>query len=414
MSVFSSWVAHSLAVVVFLVLPASNLRAQDSTFARLIGKNRFALTQEGAQFTGPGWEKLQRDVQQSQFVLVGEDHGTAQIPAFTAAVAHVLKPAVYVAEIDPYEAQDLTQLVAQPGLPTAFQQQYPLSLSFYSWAEEFELARSLRAQQVRILGVDQVNCFYAGRFYARLAQQTKDKKARTYFQQRAAAYQAHDRAVMGIDGGKVTLFHQSRAALDSLVTLTRQESPAVQQMAQSYVTSAHIYETAIAPGTGLQSHQQRVDLMKRNLLQGLSTPAAQGEQRLPKALFKFGAFHVARGASLIGGVFDVGNLALNLADVQDQQSLHILIVGKQGTKNAGFNLTDFNKNVRSYSNAEEIIVKPFPVPTGSTAWQVFDLRPLRRALLRDKLTVSTSELYNILLGYDYIIIIPETTASHNF
>jgi hypothetical protein len=405
------WQLVLLAVLLFSATP---LYAQDSTLARLVGKNRYSLSQEGQLFMGPGWEKLQHDVQQSQFVLVGEDHGTAQIPAFTAALAQVLKPAVYVAEIDPYEAQDLTRLVAQPGLPTAFQQQYPLSLSFYSWVEEFELMRTLRAQQVRLLGVDQVNCFYAGRFYAQLAQQTKNKKSRAYFQQRSVAYQAHDQAIMGVDGSKVTLFHQPQAALDSLVLLTRQESPSVQQMVQAYVTSAHIYETAITPGTGLQSHQQRIDLMKRNLLKGLPTNAAQVGQSLPKALFKFGAIHVARGASLLGGVFDLGNLALNLTDAQNQQSLHLLIVGKQGTKNAGFDPTDFSKNVRSYSNAEEAFVKPFTVPAGSTAWQVFDLRPLRRALLRDKLTVNSSDLHAILLGYDYIVIIPETTASHNF
>jgi hypothetical protein len=403
-----------LVLLAALLFSATSLQAQDSTFARLAGQNRYSLTQEGQRFTGPGWEKVQHDVLQSQFVLVGEDHGTAQIPAFTAALAHVLKPTVYVAEIDPYAAQDLTRLVVQPGLPTAFQQQYPLSLSFYNWVEEFELVRTLRAQQVRVLGVDQVNCFYAARFFAQLAQQTKNKKAQAYFQQRAVAYQAHDRAVMGTDASKVTLFHQPQAALDSLVLLTRQESPMVKQMVQAYVASAHIYQTAITPGMGLQSHQQRIDLMKRNLLQGLPTAAAQVGQALPKALFKLGAIHVARGVSLLGGVFDVGNLTLNLADAQNQQSLHLLVVGKRGTKNAGFNLTDFRKNVQPYSNAEEAFVKPFPVPAGSTAWQVFDLRPLRRALLRDQLTVTGSDLHTILLGYDYLVIIPETTASHNF
>lgn len=403
-----------LVLLIALLFPAIHLQAQDSTFARLAEKNRYSLQQEGQLFTGPGWEKLQHDVQQSQFVLVGEDHGTAQIPAFTAALAHVLKPAVYVAEIDPYETQDLLRLVAQPGLPTAFQQQYPLSLSFYNWVEEFELVRTLRAQQVRVLGIDQVNCFYAGRFYAQLTQQTKNKKAQAYFQQRAVAYQAHDRAVMGTDASKVTLFHQPHSALDSLVLLTQRESPAVRQMVQAYITSAHIYETAITPGTGLQSHQQRIDLMKRNLLQGLPTATAQVGQNLPKTLFKFGAIHIARGVSILGGAFDVGNLALNLADAQNQQSLHILVVGKQGTKNAGFNMTDFSKNARSYSNAGESFVKPFAVPAGNTAWQVFDLRPLRRALLRDKLKVNSSELHTVLMGYDYVVIIPETTASHNF
>ncbi|RZK54406.1 MAG: hypothetical protein EOO59_11470, partial [Hymenobacter sp.] len=80
--------------------------AQDSTFTRLSQRNQFAMTLSGTQFSGPGWDKLQQDIRQSQFVLVGEDHGTAQIPAFTAALAQVFKPAVYVAEIDAYQAQD--------------------------------------------------------------------------------------------------------------------------------------------------------------------------------------------------------------------------------------------------------------------------------------------------------------------
>lgn len=88
--------------------------------------------------------------------------------------------------------------------------------------------------------------------------------------------------------------------MDSLVTLTRQESPAVQQMVQAYVTSAQIYETALQPGTGLQSHRQRVNLMKQNLVLGLATSRTPIGQPLPKALFKFGAIHIARGVSLLG------------------------------------------------------------------------------------------------------------------
>ena len=65
----------------------------------------------------------------------------AQIPVFAQAVAEVMQPKVYVAEIDRYQARDLTRLTAQPGLPSAFLRQYPMDLSFYSWAEEFKLAR---------------------------------------------------------------------------------------------------------------------------------------------------------------------------------------------------------------------------------------------------------------------------------
>ena len=78
----------------------------------------------------------------------------------------------------------------------------------------------------------------------------------------------------------------------------------------------------------------------------------------------------------------------------------------------GFNPDDFSKNVAAYSNADDL--QPFAAPAGSTAWQVFDLRPLRRALRRNQLKVASHDLEIILMGYDYLLIIPETTASHNY
>jgi len=380
--------------------------AQDSTFTRLLRKNQYPLTQNGKQFTGSGWEKLLQDVRKSQVVLVGEDHGTAQTPAFTAALAREFKPATFVAEIDPYQAQDLARLADQPGLPVAFQQQHPMGLSFYSWTEEFELAQALRSQKVQFLGIDQVNCFATGRFYGRLAELTTNKATQNFLRRQAAVYQAHDRQAFDAGLERLSILQQSPASLDSLVSLTRKESPAVQQMVQQYRTSAGIYQA--------QVHQERVNLMRRNLLQGLHPVASPPGPPLPKVLIKMGAVHIARGATLLGGTFDVGNLALSLAEAQDQKSLHILVAGKQGTKLAGFSLADVRKNVVTYSNAEEAFVQPFPVPAGSTAWQVFDLRPLRSALLNDKLKPTTNDLATVLLGYDYVIIIPETTASRNF
>lgn len=375
--------------------------AQDSTLTRLIRQNQYPLVQNGTQFSGTGWAKLQQEILKSQLVLIGEDHGLAEIPIFTRAVAQEFKPTLFVAEIDKYQAQDLSRLAAQPGLPLAFQKKHPMALSFYSWAEEFELARYLRSQNVEFLGIDQVSAFSAGRFYTQLAEKSKDRAVKSYFSRRATAYQAHDRAAFSADLSQITILRQSPATLDSLVAMTKKESPEVQQMASDYVASARIHQT--------QSHQPRVNLMKRNLGMRLSS-----SQLLPKTLFKFGSYHVSRGVSLIGGAFDVGNLALNLADVHDQKSLHILVSGKQGKKLSGFNLDDFSKNIVPYSNSEEVFVKPFPVPAGSTAWQVFDMRPVRRALLNKKLKLDNLALTSIIIGYDYVVIIPETTASHNF
>lgn len=391
-------------------LPA---RAQDSTLTRLIRQNHYPLVASGAQFSGAGWDKIRVSVQQSQFVLVGEDHGTAQIPQFTAAVAQVLHPALYVAEIDPYVAQTLISLAGQPGPPTAYLRQHPGALGFYTWAEEFELVRTLRAQQAQVVGLDQVFATTAGPFYARLASIAKGKGARDYLQQRAAAYQAHDLAIEHHDENflKLALVAQSPAAIDSLRTMTRQEGPAVQKMVQAYATSYQIYQSQIK-GTG--GHQERLNLLKRNLLEAVRPYQTAGPD-LPKMLFKFGAAHVARGLSFLtaGEYYDVGNLAQDLAEANDQRSLHILVLGKQGSKTTGFS-ADPAKSAAAYTAAADYkslqLAAFFGQATGP-GWSVIDLRPARRALTAGKLPAPGQAAERIIQGYDYLVIIPETTAS---
>ncbi|GAB3292478.1 hotdog family protein [Hymenobacter tenuis] len=385
----------------------------DTTFQRLLRQNQFSLTQTGAQFSGPGWEKLQQDIRKSALVLVGEDHGMAQIPAFTQAVAQVLKPKLYVAEIDKYQARNLSQFAAKPGLPTAFEHKYPMALSFYSWAEEFELARALRAQNTAFVGIEQVGAATAGLTLDVMADHVKNKAAKSYLRRLAAISQARDRAdmVMGkYDHSTVNVLQP--VTIDSLRTIARQESPAVQDMLENFLASVAIYQTNAAGKPG--AHQARLNLMKRNLLTELQPYQKAGEP-LPTMLFKFGAAHMGRGRSISGNFYDVGNLAVNLADMHDQKTLHIFVIGKMGEQVGGSNPDDFTKNVATYSYDNENMVKPFTTSTAAAGpWQVFDVRPLRRALLQDKLKVSSQELQATILGYDYVVIIPKTTASRNY
>ncbi|RSK24091.1 hypothetical protein [Hymenobacter metallilatus] len=394
-------------------LPAQAQISSDTTFQRLLRTHQYTLTQTGARLAGPGWDKLQQDIRQSTVVLLGEDHGTAQIPPFAQAVAAVLNPRLYVAEIDRYQAQDVSRLAAQPGLPTAFSRRFPMALSFYSWVEEFELARSLQARGTALLGIEQAGFASTGRLLALLADQTSSKSARAYVRRQAAAIQAHDRAVL-VSGAyeNITINHLRPALLDSLRRLMRSEPPAAQMLLQDLAASAAIFRTNAAGLPG--GHQARINLMRRNLLRELQ-PYQLPQQALPPMLFKFGAYHMGRGRSIWGDVYDVGNLMLNLAEVHDQKTLHIFIIGKQGTQVGGQHPEDFSKNVTHYSNADAAMVRPFMAATpNGTDWQVFDVRPLRRALLREGMAVGEQELQATILGFDYVVVIPETTASRNF
>lgn len=396
------------------VLATTAALAQDSTLTRLIREYQLPLVQTGTQFSGAGWNKLQQDVTQSQFVVVGENHGTAQIPQFTAALAQVLQTKVFVGEISPYEAQDLTMLAAQPGAPTAYFRQHPSALSFYSWSEEFKLARQLQGQQVQLLGIDQENLFAPGRFYTRLAELSKGKATKAYLRRRAATIQAHDRAVLATDPGRSTLLHQSAGSLDSLAALTRQESPAVRAMVEAYRTSARIYQSASKPGQGMQSHLERIGLMKRNLLRQLRPYQPTGTEALPKMLLKFGFEHGGRGLSYQAAIYDVGNLVVNLADAQNQKSLHLLVIGHQGRFTSGFNPDDHSKNSQAYTPDTDSPLHLFHAQTTPGAWLVVDVRPLRRALIGHKLLIASPQLERVILGYDYVVVVPETSANAGF
>jgi hypothetical protein len=82
-----------------------------------------------------------------------------------------------------------TRLGSQSGQPAAYEQQYPKSLCFYDRREEFELARTLSHQQVRLVGIDQVYGSTAAPFYAQLAGLVTRQATRTYLLHQAARYQ---------------------------------------------------------------------------------------------------------------------------------------------------------------------------------------------------------------------------------
>lgn len=400
--------AKLLAVLLtsLALLPVAH--AQDSTLTRLLRRHQYPLQPSGSSFSGVGWERLLAEVRKSQFVLVGEDHGMAQIPQFTAAVARELKPALYVGEIDPYVARKVTELTARPGEPTAYLRQNPGALAFATMAEEYELLRQLRAQGTRLAGIDQVFAMSAAPFYEQLATTVKGQAARTYFAQQATRYRAQDQDNERQNRQYYALPKQTPGSIDSLLALTKAESTDAQQMAQAYAASYRIYTSG--------SHQRRLNLMKRNLLRELQPYQSAAGLNTPPVLLKFGGVHLARGLSPIrfGEFYDVGNLVQNLADVQDKKSLHVLVLGKQGRKLVAFNLRNPDKLTAAYTEADyddEVPIKAFTDQVSGPAWAAFDLRPLREDLTDGKLHLAKPALERIVLGYDYLIIIPETTAS---
>jgi hypothetical protein len=68
--------------------------------------------------------------------------------------------------------------------------------------------------------------------------------------------------------------------------------------------------------------------------------------------------------------------------------------------------------VAAYTAEENSKLRLFMELAAGPVWLVFDLCPLRTALTAGKMQGASQSLQRTIMGYDYLIIIPETTASH--
>jgi len=191
--------------------------------------------------------------------------------------------------------------------------------------------------------------------------------------------------------------------------------PEARQILRELERSAAIYQTFLA-GQGWQSNLDRSRLAKEHF----STCYRQAQQKgetLPRALFKYGAYHARRGRNPLG-VHDIGNLVSELAEGAGLRSFHLLVVCGRGTCNAYHPDTDVPADKQKTYNAIEamapIDVKPLVTAAGNDGWTLLDLRPLRPLLVEQKLKNLNRSFTETIWSYDAVLFIPAVHASSFF
>ena len=143
--------------------------------------------------------------------------------------------------------------------------------------------------------------------------------------------------------------------------------------------------------------------MKNNILNNIEL--LNGE----KNLFKYGAIHMSRSESLKGG-YDIGNFVSNISDANFQSSLHILITGKGGFQGAPFKGMDAQK-VDPLNDNDLKHLSHFFNSVKEDKWHLFNTAQILEEVKANKIKIKDKVLLNTLLGFDYLIIIPEVSAA---
>lgn len=291
-------------------------------FISAISENVLDATRgENGELSGPGWEILAKEAEAAQFFLIGETHSTADIALTAGAIHRAIAPKGYhhlVVEIGPWSTRHTERLIREGALTDYLSTPgNQFNIPFLSSTEEIEFVE----QAVRLSphyspvlwGVDQ-EFIAAGPIIAselaRLAQ-TEDQrtvaedfaaKAHGNFMYLAAATQEDIDALSSAFGNS----EEARSLIDGIALTHRVYGPFVRGAGPIY-----------------PANLERENYMKANFLQHFRA-AEERMGEAPKALFKFGGFHLERGLSGTN-VPSFGNFVMEWGRAHNFGTVHVMI-----------------------------------------------------------------------------------------
>jgi hypothetical protein len=378
--------------------------------------NRSDLRVDNGKFTGTAAPILEDAIARAQYVLIGEDHITREIPEFTAAVCNVMAPlglSAMVFETSPEVAEFVSLSFGKPdrlARMAALTRRYPYSVAFMNIRQENDLAAHCAQVSNRsdfhLWGLDQDFIGSAGWVLDQIVATHPGGAAmaaltRLRGEEQAAAARAKETG----DSRELFMFTAPESELSKLgVVLQRDGNPKAQALFRELIESREIYLMNMQ--ASYESNNQRARLLKRNFRQDLDRATADGGPQ--RVLVKFGDWHLYKGYNPLHQR-DLGNYIAEIADGQGGTSLHICILGAKGTRRVseGYGRpTNLKKFVTDEDDSYRWL-KPAIDGQGSGSWTLYDLRRLRF----QKLGPVDADMERLIYGYDLLIIIPESTPA---
>jgi hypothetical protein len=385
----------SFMVIIALQATSLTLLAQDSLITKIANQSHSTFSVYQNTFKGIGWDTLISQIQKSDFVLIGEDHFTNEIPLFTSAIATKVKFDNCFVETDPYSANIIKSKIKilNDIQFKIYQDEFEEVFAFYGLEPESKLLKQLVKSNTVIYGTDQI-LMNADRLICNdLKNKTKNRKAKKIYEDIENKSRAYFADFLKDPSKPMYLmtdeFEKKLQELKAL-KLSKEENEIINDLQ----LTAKIYKE--------QNHHLRIQLMKNNLMK--VDPVWHSK----KNLFKYGAIHVSKGESFFK-IYDIGNLVNNIADGEFKNSIHIMIVGESGMQGSpfkGFPAAAVDKNSDNLK-----FLKPLFTAVTSEDWFCFDMRQLRDAKEKGKVEVKDITLSRVIDGYDYVIIIPKVTAA---
>jgi hypothetical protein len=368
---------------------------------------------------GPGGELLLREGEESIFFLIGEEHGIAQVPFITTALFLALQPAGYrhlAIEVGHALADTLDGLArhdfALESMVVFFNLHPPGGLFFNLQQEAqmlVEVVESAASEPAVLWGLDYdiVGDRFALRRLRELApseeaQASVDRALELSDARFAEALETRNPGASLMFSGPDSVFVALREAF----------APSPGSEADRILHT--LYETVkinelFMTGRTYESNLRRAELNKKVFMDHFSQVAWE-EDEPERVMLRFGGNHMMRGRTHTD-VFDLGNLAAEIATAIGKRSFHLMVVGGPGTEHAVINPQVFEWMNVPVDAANSEWAAPLMTATDETKWTLFDMRPLRPLLSAGRLDDVPDRLARSIWAFDAILVLAGSTPS---
>ncbi len=388
-------------MILLLVLSTSLLKAQEALDLTPYSIQVESL--EDAAFKS----FMDKRLDNTQFVFVGEQHGIKEVGQFTNAVYNYAQAFDYktlCVETDGVMANHLKSWASANNSLDLFSQankDFTFSIPFYNNSDDIAMFKNVVSKKGAVWGIDQT---FIGQFrfnFDYMIKTTSNKKLKAkLIPLKKKAEEAFQVALETKDFNAPYVYKYDKATHDDLMNTAKsdEEKEIIYQLWKTHEIYTYFNERKIYANNNV-----RGKLMKRNFMRYYR--AAQKKTATPKVIFKLGANHAAKGLTRTS-IYDISSLGSELAISNGMGSLHFIVMGISGQVAVGNPMSP--EPIVSFDNAEQ-----FPeevqkaISSIDKKYYILDLVPLRASKYRRTLSDGFKD---IVFSYDVIVLVKDAEA----
>jgi hypothetical protein len=390
------------AVALALCVEAKRAHGQDQNAdtTEYLKQHRQELRVTDGRLDGPAARWLREEASKSQFVFIGEEHDTSEIPLIAGALWREIVPLGYrhaaieagqwlggrldrFARFNDQKALALFKTAALPRRPNiSVPPSSEEDIAFYE-----ALGQAGQSRLPLVWGIDHE--FRVAPLLTRLLELTPDGTKRHQIES------ALTKVVEAERSGKYNM-QPFKREIDAI---------AGNISARPGSEVAQIQDALRRRVFGSEFDQPRSDVFRRLFLRNYRAAQVAGEAK-PKALLRFGGYHAKRGlGSDYGyGPSTLANFVAEFAYIEGGQMLNIRFSACSATSTEDWRAP--KSHPRPCSPTERVWLKPF-LEAAASKWTLFDLRDLRKPLREGKLNVEW-EIGQVIAGFDALVLLKDS------